>query len=282
MGATKTWLVANAASGSHSENSLRALTRALAKAGHKIARVIAMPDEPAPTRGELEAAGVGLLAVFGGDGTAGAAIAAVAHWRGVVLVLPGGTANLLARALHGELDSPAIVARLADGALAQVRRNGIACSAGLATIEVLAGPGATWSDVREDLRTGDPVKTAGSVITATRQSTAGAPVHIVDPPLGRTEGYPGVRLSPTGTRFEVCGYGPQTVIDYVKQGVALLRRDFRDGPHDELGRARSLVCRSSDGAPIELMLDGERVTGRSEERFLAAPLQVNLLAARHG
>ena len=59
--------------------------------------------------------------------------------------------------------------------------------------------------------------------------------------------------------------GAETIADYARQGVALLRRDFREGPHDELGWHRAIVCRSSD--PIELMIDGERATGSCEERF---------------
>lgn len=277
-----TWLVLNAASGSNAADSARSLSDALATAGRRLARTVDVQTDGLPTREQLEAAKVDLLVVFGGDGTANAIVKATLGWSGAVLVLPGGTANLLSRALHGDADAETVIDRLRKGALAPVRRTGIACAGTVAVIEVLAGPGATWSDVREELRARDPVRTAESVIAATRESAGGAPVHIVEPPLGRSEGYPGVRMAPHGDRMAVYGYGPKGVVDFIKQGVALLRRDFREGPHDELGEHSAVVCRSADATPIELMIDGERATGASQERFELVPLDVDLLAACHG
>lgn len=282
MSASGTWLVVNGASGSNGEDSAASLEQALADAGRRPARVIDLQSDDCPTRDAVEAAGIGLLAIFTGDGSANALINRLEGWDGEVLLLPGGTANLLARDLHGEAEPEAIVAALGAGKLAVLPRHVIRCSQGTGLIEILAGPGATWSDVREGLREGDLGTVAETTLEAARQSTAGPMVRVAEPKLGRDEGYSGVRLSPVGGAMAVDGYGAQNVIDYVKQGIALLRRDFREGPHDELGRHREVVCRSLDGSPIELMVDGERLTGQPEERFSLAPLAVNLLALRHG
>ncbi len=282
MQSNTTWLVVNAASGSNGDDSVETLSCALASAGREPARVFNLQADALPTRGEVDAAGVSLLVVFGGDGSANAVVRALEGWAGEILVLPGGTANLLARALHGEADAESIIALLGTGQLASVRRTCIRCAGTAALIEVLAGPGATWSDVREDLRDGGAIAAAGSAIAATRESANGAAVRIVEPPLGREEGYPGVRMAPDGPHIIVDGYGPQSIVDFVKQGVALLRRDFREGPHDELGEYPELLCHSIDRSPIELMIDGERVTGGAEEKFSISPLEVNLLAAFHG
>lgn len=80
----------------------------------------------------------------------------------------------------------------------------------------------------------------------------------------------------------VQGYGAEDIGDYLKQGVAILKRDFREGPHDELGRHDEIVCRSLEDAPIELMVDGERKEGGAEERFSLAPLDLDLLGPAHG
>ena len=117
---------------------------------------------------------------------------------------------------------------------------------------------------------------------AVRQSTGGAMVRVIDPVLGREEGYAGVRMEPLGDAMSADGYGAQGIADYVRQGIALLRRDFREGPHDELGHHRAVTCESIDGSPIELMIDGERATGQSRETFSLAPLPVNLLASGDG
>lgn len=272
----KTWLIVNGASGSCGEGSVERLTRALDAAGRRPGRVIDLRREEPPSPARLDGEGVDLVVVFGGDGSLNAVICALDGWGGQVLALPGGTANLLVRSLHGDDDAETIIARL-DG-LNPTRRSAIRCSAGLALIEVLAGPGATWSDVREGLREGDIGQVAGTAIDAAVQSTAGPMVRVAEPALGRAEGYSGVRLSPQGARIEVSGYGAQRLTDYVLQGIALLRRDFREGPHDELGDHELVVCRSIDRSSIELMIDGERRTGRPEETFSLASLAVNLLA----
>jgi hypothetical protein len=282
MRSAKTWLVMNGASGSNGADSRQALERALAGIGHGPDRIVDFQTAEAPSRRDLDEAQVGLLAIFTGDGSANAVITALEGWAGDVLLLPGGTANLLARDLHGDAEPEAIVAALGEGRLGAPARHVVRCSQGAALIEVLAGPGATWCDVREGLREGALAEVANTALEATRQSTGGAMVHVVDPPLGHEEGYAGVRMSPVGDRMTVDGYAARGVTDYVKQGIALLRRDFREGPHDELGLQPEIVCQSIDGSPIALMIDGERRTGQPEERFSLARLRVNLLAMRHG
>jgi len=277
MAQRKAWLAVNGASGSNAEDRVAALRQALSPE-----RVVDLQDHGAPGRAALEAAGVDLLAVFTGDGSANAIVTALEGWAGEVLVLPGGTANLLACDLHGEEGPEAIVAALHEGRLTALPRHVVRCSQGAALIEVLAGPGANWSDVREGLREGDLGAVAETTIEAAKQSAAGPMVHCIAPRMGHDDGYSGVRFSPVGDRMTVDGYGAKNVVDYVKQGIALLRRDFREGPHDELGLHREVVCASIDGSPIELMIDGERRTGAPEERFSLAPLGVNLLALRHG
>lgn len=272
-----TWLCVNAASGSNNDAAIRAVTDAFEAAGVSLQRVIDVAEEGVPHPRDFSEGRVGRLAIFAGDGTTNAVATALEGWDGQVLVLPGGTANLLARTLHGERDAAAIIQDLPR--LRPLRRPCIRTSRGTALIEVLAGPGATWSDVREGLREGDLPGIAASAAAAIRQSTTGPMVAIVEPRLGRPEGYSGVRLEPSAEGMLVEGYGPDTVADYLRQGLALLRRDFRQGPHEDIGAARELRCRSQGEDPIELMIDGERRTGAREERFSLAELAVDLLAS---
>ncbi|MCK9543103.1 MAG: diacylglycerol kinase [Novosphingobium sp.] len=274
----QTWLAVNSASGSNDRDAVNAVVTALEEGGRKPDRVIDISREDAPSRDGLD--GVGLVAVFAGDGTVNALVTGLEGWNGDVLVLPGGTANLLARALHGEADAAEIARRA--GAMRPVRRSCVRTGGGTALIEVLAGPGAMWSDVREDMREGELAAMADSAVAAVKQSTSGPMVRIADPAMGREEGYAGVRLEPGEGGFAVSGYGAQGVGDLVKQGIALLRRDFREGPHDELGSHARIRCESVDGSPIELMIDGERSTGASHETFSLAPLAVNLLSSSDG
>jgi len=268
-----TWLVVNRASGSNSDNSVRDVRAGLAAAGAQPERIIhAQVGLPAPA--ELDQAGVTRVAIYAGDGTVNALATGIEHWSGALLVLPGGTANLLAGALHGDRPAPEIAASLPW--LARERRPCIRGEGVTALVEVLAGPGATWSDVREGLREGGVGEVAGAAVTAIQQSTTGPMVALVDQPLGRPEGYAGVRLEVAGCGMAVEGYGAATVGDYLKQGLALLRRNFRDGPHDALGCHPSVRCRSLEPATMPLMIDGERRDGPAEQRFSLAPFALDL------
>jgi len=270
------WLVANSASGSNSASSIRAVTEALASACVPPDRVID-GQNGLPERADLERAGVRRLAVFAGDGTVSSLAAAIEGWDGALLVLPGGTANMLARALHGEREAPQIAASLPR--LATTRRTCIRSNGLTALVEVLVGPGATWSDVREELREGGVGDVAGATMAAIRESTSGPMVALTEPALGRADGYAGVRLEVAGSGMAVEGYGAETVGDYLKHGIALLRRDFRKGPHEELGCHRQVSCRSVGDAPLPLMVDGERREGGVEQRFFLADFALDLFVS---
>ena len=278
MAMQTTWLVVNSASGSNDEHVQARLVDALAAAGAPPDRVIDVQADDVPGAAALGAGEVGLLVVFAGDGTVNSVLAGANGWDGRVLILPGGTANLLARALHGERGAEDIVGAL--GQLRTVRRHLVRCDSGDGFIELLAGPGAIWSDVRESIREGDVGEFASRGIEAVQGSIGGPRVMIAQPALGDPGGYAGVRMTPAAEGLVLAGYGAETVSDLVLQGVALLRRDYREGPHDKLGHAQEITCESSDGAPIDLMIDGERATGTAKMRFSLVELPLDLLASQ--
>ena len=273
-------LIVNAASGSNTPEACDALGSGLKAQGIAIARTVAVPDDALPTPAELDAAGISLVAIYTGDGTLRSALTGLEEWGGAVLVLPGGTTNLLSKALHGDRPFEEILAELPR--MQRRRRPCLRSEAGAAVIEVVAGPGAKWSDVREGLREGDVAAVASTAVDAAQASAGGSTVVLSQPNLGKPEGYSGVRLTPTREGIEVEGYGAETIADYFAQGIALLRRDFRSGPHDDLGFHPSVRCVSVDGSPIELMLDGERDCGGPEMQFSLAELKVDLLTAVDG
>ncbi len=279
--AARLWLVANSASGSNDDAALAALVERLRSAGHAPARVIDVSAEDLPDRAALDAAGVTTLAVFTGDGTLGALLPPLEGWAGQILVLPGGTTNLLAKMLHEPCETAAIINAFAAGQGRVVQPPCVRSSAPLALCEVLAGPGAMWSDVREGMREGDLTEIASTALEAAKSSASGAMVRVVQPQLGHADGYAGLRIVPSAPGLVIGGYRADGFADYFKHGLALLQRDFRQGPHDELGFHHEVACRSADGSPIALMIDGERATGAAEIRFSLATLALNLLATGH-
>jgi hypothetical protein len=272
------WLINNASSGSNDDSALAALEACCGEHGFCVARRTVWPDQPRPTAAELAAAGIDRVAVFAGDGTINAAIAGLAGWDGAVLVLPGGTMNLLYHRLHGERTLEETVAAVARGEAA-VRRPGVIRSPyGDAFAGLLAGPGTSWGRVREAMREAAVVELAAGTMDAIEQTLTGEMIVCAAPELGRREGYPLLALTPRDDGIEVEAYYAETAGDYLVQAWALLKRNFREGPHEVLGHPRALRLASTLGNPFGLLVDGEQAEGAAQVEFTLAACEVDLLA----
>ena len=274
MSTSPIWLVTNPASGSNTPDAVEAIGSALCPA-----RTIAFPNDPLPTRADLESAGVGTLAVFTGDGTINSAAAALEGWGGALLVLPGGTQNLLSKALHGDRSLDAILADLPNAR--RTRRRGIRTSQCMSLIEVLTGPGAMWADVREGVRDFDLGAIAETFSSALRETRDGPGVTIANSASAKAEGYRALRIAPEGSGLLAEGYDFADFADFAAQGFAMLvKRDFRQGPHDDLGHFDMIDCSSS--GPIALMIDGERRQGKTAEKFERIMFPVDFITTKPG
>jgi hypothetical protein len=276
------WLAVNAASGSNDDAALAVLEEAFGAASCTIARRIGFHEEGAPTLDELRRDRVDMLVVFAGDGTTNALVTGAYGWEGAVLVLPGGTMNILSRRLHGEAEPAEIIARVAAGRVRPTRPTLVRSRIGDALSGILAGPGAAWGEVREALRETDVLATVKGAAGAIGESTAGPKVFCCDPVCGRREGYSAIQLTPTAEGLAVDGYYAETLADYAKQGFALLRRNFREGPHDELGRYPSVRLACPEGETMGLLIDGEQSEAARDELFTLARCEVDLLATADG
>lgn len=279
--AGQTWLIYNGASGSHDDEALAALVAAMGEAGHAPARVLDCKDG-APDAAQANAARLGLIAIHGGDGTLSRTIGDLVGFTGTVLPLPGGTFNLLAREMFGERDPLEIIDLLREDHLAPYRRSCIRGEGVLALCELLAGPGAKWADVREEMRDANLGEMIAKGWDAAATSAVGPMVALADPAVGREDGYAGVRLCPRAHGIEIEGFATEGLGDFLQQGIAILKRDFREGPHDELGEARAVTLRSTGDEPIPLMIDGERSEGGSALAFSLDTLEVDLLGLADG
>jgi len=273
------WLVCNPASGSNDEATLDALQQAFADAGKPLARVVRFPDEAVPDPAALDAAGVDLLAVFAGDGTVHSVVTGAYGWGGAVLVLPGGTMNLLAKRMHGDVEATEAVARLGDGtALKRERPKVVHGRLGEGLSGVLAGPGAVWNDVREAMRANSIVEFVTTAREAISYSANGPRVVCAEVDCGREDGYVAITVVPRDDGLEVKGFYAESLGDYAGQGIALLGRNFRNGPHDELGKHERVRLLSRGGSAMGLLMDGEPHDGAAEEVFELAEIGVDLIA----
>jgi hypothetical protein len=271
-------LVTNAASGSNEEQALEALERSFGTAGLRIVRKIRFPDEPLPSIRMLDAAGIDCVAVFAGDGTVNSLVTSLYGWGGAVLVLPGGTMNLLFHRLHGDREAADVLAAVGAGKAQRRRPDIIRCDNGDGLSGVMAGPGTEWNRVREALRNIDIAGVAAGTVQAIGKSVAAPMIACRDPALGRAEGYPLIMLTPEQGGFVVDAYYAETLEEYLAQGLALLRRDFREGPHETIGTVAELTIRNVSGEPVGLLVDGEPADAGPYIRFVLAPCEVDLLA----
>ena len=276
------WLVANPASGSNTPAAIEALESCCGEHGFALERRVAFPDEPLPDAAALDAAGVETLAIYAGDGTINAAVTGLYGWGGAILVLPGGTMNLLAKRLHGDSPAEEIVARVGAGAARRVRPKVARTAHGDALAGLLAGPGTSWYAVREAMRDADIAAMAESAGEAFAETTGSAMLHCTRPRLGRDDGYPLLEITPGEWGMQLDAYHAESPGEFFQQGLALLRRQFREGPHDRLGLLDRFAVAGENGAPIGLLIDGERVEGAAREEFTVAACEVDLLATGNG
>jgi len=271
------WLIYNAASGRNDPEALAMLDNALGEAGCNLERKIRFPEEDAPEISELRERGVDLVVIFAGDGTISSVVTGLFGWEGRLLVLPGGTMNLLSRRLHGEASAGEIIARLGGSNVRKVRPTIISSRSGYALTGILAGPGTAWNDVREAMRSTDLPEMVSAASDAVIESVGGAKVVCRNPGCGRAEGYAAIMVSPMQDALEARGYYAESVTDYASQAAALLQGDFRDGPHDLLGTYECLELSCPEGEPMGLLIDGEPNQGESRETFRLARCGVDLL-----
>jgi diacylglycerol kinase family enzyme len=277
-GSQRIWLVLNEASGSNDRDALAKLELTFREAGLAVERVLVFPDQPLPSGARLDASGIRLVVVFAGDGTVSALISALEGWSGAVLVLPGGTMNLLFHRLHGDRSVADVVRQAAADGARRTRPGVIRCSAGTATADLLAGPGTSWHHVRESMREADLVGVAAGAAQAL-SATLGAPgVACREPDCAAADEYPMIMLTPVAEGIRVRGFRAETAGEYIEGGLAVLQRRFREGPHDDLGVARRVTLASTTAEPLPLLLDGELAEGAPEEVFRLVPCGVDLLA----
>jgi diacylglycerol kinase family enzyme len=265
--ASKVWLVHNESSGSNDQAALGALRDAIGEAGLTLLGETCFPRDQPPTPADLAAAEADTVAIFAGDGTISSVVAGLDGWEGAVLPLPGGTMNMLARRLHGDATHTEIIARFQDGVAKRVRPTVIISRHAVGLTGALAGPGTAWADVREAMRETD----VGSFVSSTKEaiaSSAGGPKVVCrDADCGRDEGYSAITLAPQDDGIEGAGYYADTLVDFARHGFALLQRDFRNGPHETLGRHKQMRVASTNGEPMGLLIDGEPYDGGPEETF---------------
>ena len=119
---TRPALICNTQSGSHDEAVRDQIAELCRTHGAPLVATFALPEDEIPDATELQLQRIDLLIVWTGDGTINAAAIKAAGWDGAILVLPGGTLNLLSKALHGDRPVTEILADALQVPVAQIGR----------------------------------------------------------------------------------------------------------------------------------------------------------------
>jgi diacylglycerol kinase family enzyme len=147
------WFITNPQSGSSGAASTDAVLAVLADAGLTLAGRTGFPDDDLPTSGMLDAAKADTVVLLAGDGTINAAVRALADWDGAILILPGGTMNMLAKSLHGDADPLAILGAAHERGR-RIALPFVAAGEHRAMVGLIVGPAANWYHARERIREG--------------------------------------------------------------------------------------------------------------------------------
>jgi diacylglycerol kinase family enzyme len=265
-------LVCNSQSGSHDKAVLEAIAAACHAHGAPLAATFALPDDAIPDAAELDRRGIDLLIVWTGDGTINAAATGATGWDGAILPLPGGTLNLLSKALHGDRDAPDI---LLDALRGKGRRRPvpmIRSKDGNAFITIVAGPATRWATVRETMRQEGLVEASRSAPDALDAMLNAPRVRIA----GQDRDWPAIILTPTEQGIRADGIVAEGSADILRHGLAWLGGDFRDGPTEEITAGETIILEGE--APISLEYDGELKKTESPARFDLATSAVDFVA----
>lgn len=269
---TRPALICNAQSGSH-DDAVRDQIAELCRAHDApLAATFALPDGDIPDAAALKQQGIDLLLVWTGDGTINAAAMRAAGWNGAILALPGGTLNLLSKALHG--DRP-VAEILADALQGKNRRRPIptiVSDAGTAFITVVAGPATRWAEVRETMRQDGLIEASRAAPDALDEMMNAPGVRVG----AGGKAYPAVILTPTPGGIRADGILTEGTGDVLRHGLAWLGGDFRDGPSEPAASGEIVVLESDQ--PISLEFDGELAEVASPAKFSLGTSAVDFIA----
>lgn len=272
---TKTWLIVNEASGSYDAAVIADIVTWFAQSDQPVGCIVRCPDEDLPGPDKLKSNGVDLLAIYAGDGTTNSALKAAAGWEGGILILPGGTMNLLARALHGEQSCQSIIGE-AGRNRRTTRLNTVEIGDSIAYVGVIAGPTTSLAQVRENARHARLSELVLEAIPAAiSDSLAGPQVGIE----GHEDRFPAIFAAPRKDSMALCGFTASTIGEVLSHAGAWLNGDFRDGPRVDLGSARAATL-VSDAEAIGLLIDGEPAEAKPGDTLHLAQAPHNFIETR--
>lgn len=215
------------------------------------------------------------LLVVAGDGTARAAAEMAGPDGPMVAPLPGGTMNMLPRALYGDLAWPEAMAACLEHGEARMISGG-ELDGHLFFVAAIVGSPALWADAREAVRKGKFRLAVARAQRAMRRAFSRRLRYVLDGrPKGKSEALTlmcplvSTVLDADERALEVAALDPTSALDIFRLGVSAVQGSWRDDPSVSVGRCR--VGRIWAGGAIPALLDGEPVSLGSEAQIRFRP-----------
>ncbi len=268
----KLWLVLNTASGSTSDAIVAEFENACGD--YDIAGRTVFPTDPIPDATALDDAGVDTLVVFGGDGTINAATCKVEDWGGTALILPGGTMNGLAKALHGDIGWAEVLKRAPQGKHIHVPV--AVCGSHRAMVGVILGPASSWFHAREYVRAGAWSKVTRALRYAARKTFART-IRVAGD--GANAGrHRAVIITAREADLEIAAVSTDSWFAAARLGWSWLLGDWRDAGDVCVTHAPSVDLTSS--RQVSVLFDGEPAKLTSPVRVEHALTRLKFIATR--
>lgn len=256
---THLWLITNSMSSTTNASVIKGVCAHIEAQGGILSRQIDLAREELPA---LQNDAPDIIASLGGDGTANAVINAYSEESTPpLLILPGGTMNLLAAKLHSE----ASIEQVIEDGLATAQNQGSICTLPQVNgpdfrslVGVIAGPTAHWGAVREDIRQGEVGALVEDISTALQETSSGARVRL----RKQGEEFVALFIEPHDDGLYAHDIVAENIIDLAHHGWAWLNRDFLGGPTEKLKRAHEIHI-DCDEERIQLLVDGEQMSAPS-------------------
>jgi diacylglycerol kinase family enzyme len=222
-----------------------------------------------------------VLIVLGGDGTIRTAAGACSRRGMYLLPLPGGTMNMLPRALYGDVSWQNALKKALAHPVTKVLSGGRVEDNQFFVAAILGVP-ALWAETRESIREGDIVDAikTGAVafqgmfankiqysISSERKGEAEV-IAVICPLISE-------QMSESEQALEAAVINLEKATELIRFATAVAVGKWRDAGNISLSRTTRVTVQSSVGIPI--FLDGERVKLDKKAEISFVPKAVNII-----
>lgn len=263
----KTIALINSRAGSVGPSGARRLRKALKKVSldHADIRELDLHDSAAQLR-QIENEAPDLVIVWGGDGTHRSALEVLGRHSSKLLLLPGGTMNLLPKWLHGNQPWETVLWSVLAAPTPRILPAG-KVGESLFFCALLAGIPARFAEAREDVRRGDfgqAWRDAGvaleSVQTTRLAASFGKDRRHADHhfPIGNLVG---ALVGPLASneRMEVVRMNMPSAVAALDIAWSGFLTNWRQRNDVQYEAADTLLIKASDGDEIHAIIDGEQI-----------------------